>query len=251
MKDGTHKALDLLILATGFRTTQFMYPIRIFGSNGRSLTDTWNEHGAEAYLGITVAGMPNFGMLYGPNTNLAHNSLILVIEAQSLYISHLISAVLGAKRSGKSLSLAPKSTVVEAYNEEVQQRLSKSTFADPNCTSWFKDEKGRITTNWCGSAVDYQERTNSIDLQDYNILGSAGAEMEGKGVVKWRRRVEETQISDRTLRLGAIGVAVLALGGGWWVWGGGAGFSGIWSWLWRWDRWGATERGAVGSWVRR
>lgn len=70
-------------------------------------------------------------------------------------------------------------------------------------------------------------------------------------MVKWRRRVEETQISDRTLRLGAIGVAVLALGGGWWVWGGGAGFSGIWSWLWRWDRWGATERGAVGSWVRR
>jgi len=55
---------DLLILATGFKTTQFMYPIKIFGSNGRSIEDIWAS-GASAYLGMTVSSMPNFSMLYG------------------------------------------------------------------------------------------------------------------------------------------------------------------------------------------
>ena len=55
---------DLLILATGFKTTQFMYPIKIYGSEGRSIEDLWSS-GASAYLGITVPSLPNFSMLYG------------------------------------------------------------------------------------------------------------------------------------------------------------------------------------------
>lgn len=60
---------DLIILATGFRTVEFMHPIKIFGSNGRSLEDIW-RNGARAYNGVTVEDLPNFGMFYGPNTNL-------------------------------------------------------------------------------------------------------------------------------------------------------------------------------------
>lgn len=210
MESGNHHDLDMLVLATGFKTTQFMYPIRIFGSDGVSLADTWASNGASAYLGMTVATLPNFGMLYGPNTNLAHNSLILPIEAQSLYINCLISSVLGSKRDGRTLTLQPKANVVEDYNREVQAKLGKSTFADPRCTSWFKDEKGRITTNWCGSAIDYQKRTNCVDWSDYDIRDGEGNQIDKRGQTRWRRRVEETQVSDRTLAIGA-GVAILAV----------------------------------------
>lgn len=55
---------DLLVLATGFKTTQFMYPIKIYGSQGQSISDIWAS-GASAYLGMTVSSMPNFSMLYG------------------------------------------------------------------------------------------------------------------------------------------------------------------------------------------
>lgn len=213
MVDGTHHELDLLILATGFRTTQFMYPIRIYGAGGRPLSDAWSK-GASAFLGITVENLPNFGMLYGPNTNLAHNSLILQIEAQSLYINTLIASILSSKRTGKTLRLEPKHEIVESYNHEVQDRLAKSTFADPNCTSWFKDENGRITTNWCGSAVQYQERTNFVDWSDFEILGSASAEVARKGQTKWKRRVEETQVSDRVIGV-AVGALVLGAAGLW------------------------------------
>jgi cation diffusion facilitator CzcD-associated flavoprotein CzcO len=55
---------DILVLASGFKTTQFMYPIKIYGSNGKSIEDIWAS-GASAYLGMTVPSMPNFSMLYG------------------------------------------------------------------------------------------------------------------------------------------------------------------------------------------
>ena len=216
MANGTHHDLDLLILATGFQTTNFLYPIQIYGTGGTSLSDSWAK-GASAYLGMTVAHLPNFAILYGPNTNLAYNSEILQIEAQSLYINRLIRTVLDQKRHGQSLTLQPRPEVVANYDAEIQDRLSRSTFAHPNCTSWFKDEHGRITTNWCGSAVEYQKRTCCLDWSDYEMLGTGAAEVEKRGRERWKRRIEETQISDRTLSIcgAAILLSVLT---GWAAW---------------------------------
>jgi len=64
VEGGNEYDFDLLILATGFKTTQFMYPIKVYGSNGKSIEDIWAS-GASAYLGMTVPSLPNFSMLYG------------------------------------------------------------------------------------------------------------------------------------------------------------------------------------------
>ena len=218
MANGTHHDLDLLILATGFQTTKFLYPIQIYGTGGKRLSDTWAK-GASAYLGMTVAHLPNFAIIYGPNTNLAYNSEIIQIEAQSLYVNRLIGTVLGQKRSGRSLTIQPKPEIVANYDAEIQNRLSQTVFAHPNCTSWFKDEHGRITTNWWASAIAYQRRTCYLDWSDYEILGSGAAEVEKRGRESWNRRVEETQISDRTLAICGTAMLLTALTG-WaaWTW---------------------------------
>lgn len=219
-KASTHHDLDLLILATGFRTTQFLHPICIYGTNGLPLHEAWTRTGATAYLGITVENMPNFGMSYGPGTNLAHNSLILQIEAQSLYINTLISRVLAAKRRNETLRLLPRPCVVKSFNRELQARLQQSTFAHPNCTSWFKDERGRITTNWCGSAVEYAERVKFVNWADFFVDGSGKHIVDAipGGVTRWKRRVEETQISDRVLLGSAVGVLFTSMMIGWCFW---------------------------------
>jgi len=218
LRDGTHHDLDVIISATGFKTTQFMHPIRIFGRNGLPLSAAWAK-GASAYLGMTIPSFPNFGMLYGPNTNLAYNSLILQIEAQSLYINALISAVLRAKSRSQILVLSPKREIVEKYNEEIQDRLSKSTFANPKCTSWFKDENGKITTNWAGSAVEYQKRVCFVKWSVFEIEGSGGGEVKRKGVTRWRRRVEESAFGETVILMGWAAV-VLGLALGCCVWAG-------------------------------
>lgn len=204
----THHDLDVIILATGFRSTQFMFPIKVYGMHGHSLEEAWSRTGATAYLGITVENIPNFGMAYGPGTNLAHNSLILQIEAQSLYINTLIAAVLAAKKRGQTLRLLPKPDVVRDYNVDLQSRLARSTFAHPACTSWFKDEHGRIVNNWAGSAVDYQKRVSFVDWHDFLVQGSGKHLVEAipGGVTRWKRRVEETTYSDRALLGMAMGI---------------------------------------------
>ena len=46
---------DLLVCATGFKTVDFMHPIKLTGRNSRSIGEVWKD-GAQAFYGITVEG---------------------------------------------------------------------------------------------------------------------------------------------------------------------------------------------------
>ncbi len=80
-KDGVTHELDVLVYATGFETTGWHWSVDVTGKGGFRLADEW-KHGPEAYLGITVAKFPNLFMIYGPNTNLGHNTITFMIERQ-------------------------------------------------------------------------------------------------------------------------------------------------------------------------
>ncbi|TVY36246.1 FAD-binding monooxygenase [Lachnellula occidentalis] len=211
--EGREYDFDVLVYATGFKTTQFMYPIQIYGKGGKSIEDIWSE-GASAYLGMTVPELPNFSMLYGPNTNLGHNSIILMIEAQAMYINTLITKIQLAKQRGGSLSIQTKSQVAEDYNNEIQTRLSQSAFADPNCNSWYKNEAGLITNNWSDAAIPYQKRTSFIDWGNFEIEGTGKVDAEVKGKTSWKRVVEETQVSNTVILAGMVTAAIGAIAAG-------------------------------------
>lgn len=167
--DGRHHGLDVLIFATGFDTTHFLSPMKVEGRDGRSLDDVWKD-GAEAYLGITVSGFPNFFMMYGPNTNLGHNSIIFMIECQTRYILACIERV-DAAGDGRVLDLLPEA--MRGYNERVQRDLATTAWANTD-HSWYKNEAGRITNNWPHSTFWYWWVTRKVDWSHYR-LGRPGA----------------------------------------------------------------------------
>jgi hypothetical protein len=136
-----------------------------------------------------------------------------MIEAQALYINALITKVKSAKNQGSSLRLEPKTQVVKAYNDEIQDRLSKSAFADPNCNSWYKNEAGLITNNWSDAVIPYQKRTSSIDWNDFEIGGSGAEDVKAQGKTSWSRVVEETQISNTMILTGLITTAAAVTAG--------------------------------------
>ncbi|KAK4941864.1 hypothetical protein LTR10_018340 [Elasticomyces elasticus] len=203
---------DLIVLATGFDTFSFLSPIKITGRNGRPLKDIWSN-APHAYKGITVPDLPNFGILYGPNTNLSHNSLILVIEAQTRYLSVLIHRVLQATRGGQSLALCPSRERTLAYFRDVQSALQKTSFADPNCTSWWRRGDGTIVNNWAGTAVEYQKALASVEWADHHAFGSASHEVDminrHAGMTKIGRVMEETRFSRTALGIFVLGVVGL------------------------------------------
>jgi len=110
---GTFIEADVIVYATGFKSTEFLAPLKISGRGGKVLHDEWAGT-AKAYLGTTVrplerafphyvfnptsqvTGFPNLFILYGPNTNLGHNSILKIIEAD---VRSAVRSVVSLSRS--------------------------------------------------------------------------------------------------------------------------------------------------------
>ena len=116
--DGTERAADIIVLATGFRATEYLEGIDVVGLGGRRLHDDWSEV-AHAYLGLTVSGYPNFFMLYGPNTNQGGNSIIVILEAQAGYV---VGALTAMEAEGID-ALQVRRDVMDAYNRDLAEAL--------------------------------------------------------------------------------------------------------------------------------
>jgi cation diffusion facilitator CzcD-associated flavoprotein CzcO len=163
-RDGKVRQVDAIIYGTGFTPTAFLTPMRITGLGGRDLNEAWRE-GAEAYLGLTVTGFPNFFMMYGPNTN-AVASIIYMLECQARYI---VSAIRTLGRRGARF-MNVRADMQRRFNEEAQARLATTIPARPDCFTYFKQPNGRITTQWPGYALEYRLRTHSVRSSDYEFV---------------------------------------------------------------------------------
>src|SRR5690606_19393419 len=84
--DGSRHEGDVVVAATGFNTTRQPYAELITGRDGISLDQYWSE-GMRAYASTAVHGFPNLFVLDGLNATLAHNSAVLMIEAQADYVA--------------------------------------------------------------------------------------------------------------------------------------------------------------------
>jgi cation diffusion facilitator CzcD-associated flavoprotein CzcO len=162
-RDGRAHRADTLIFATGFETTSFLAPMQIEGVGGRKLEEEWRE-GAEAYLGLAVAGFPNLFLLYGPNTNLGHNSIIFMIECQVNYVVRCIRELFA--RDLPRLDVSPEAQ--RRYNEQLQRELGRTAWA-AGCSSWYKTASGKVTNNWSGFTVDYWTRTRAPRFRDFGL----------------------------------------------------------------------------------
>ncbi|HET8931026.1 MAG TPA: NAD(P)/FAD-dependent oxidoreductase [Acidimicrobiales bacterium] len=157
--EGIRREVDTIIVATGFATTDFLAPVEIIGVDGRRLADVWAE-GARAYQGIAVPGFPNSFILYGPNTNLNHNSIIFMLEAQFRWILRAIRIL---RTGGRAIDVRP--AAARRYDDRIQRDLRQTAFA-ADCHSWYKTGSGRITNNWPGPTVRYWFDTRRFRRND-------------------------------------------------------------------------------------
>jgi cation diffusion facilitator CzcD-associated flavoprotein CzcO len=160
--DGTvEHPIDVIVVGTGFQTQDFLTPMTVVGPEGRRLNEQWRE-GPEAHLGLAVAGFPNLFFMYGPNTNLGHNSIVLMIESQSRYLLSIVRQM--AARSIQAVDVRPE--VQQAYNDELAERLAESAWVLIE-DSWYM-QGGKVTNNWVGRTTEYRRRTNHADLSEYH-----------------------------------------------------------------------------------
>jgi len=166
LKNGREIEVDTLIYGTGFKATEFLTPMEVTGLRGKTLNQEWHK-GAEAYLGITVKDFPNFFMLYGPNTNLGHSSIVYMLESQIHYILKAVETLKADNLKYLNVKAQPQ---IE-FNQHVQDKL-KNTVWENNCISWYKNSEGKNTVNWPDFTFKYRSQTRQIDLNDYHLVPS-------------------------------------------------------------------------------
>ena len=159
--DGRARPVDAIVLATGFRATEYLEAIDVVGVDGRRLHDDWSEV-AHAYLGLTVSGYPNFFMLYGPNTNQGANSIIVMLEAQAAYVL----GALRAMRRHRAHAVDVRREVMEVYNRELAEALAGTVWND-GCQSYFKNANGKIATQLPQTSSWYVQRTKRFRMREY------------------------------------------------------------------------------------
>jgi cation diffusion facilitator CzcD-associated flavoprotein CzcO len=161
LESGRRIPAEVLIWGTGFDTKSFVLPIEITGLGGRRLSDDWAK-GAEGYKGTLVSGYPNMAVLYGPNTNLGHSSIIFMAERQMDYVMKLVRAVLG--KDLRYLDVRPE--VQRRWNADLQRRLGKTVWAGP-CESWYKHD-GKIINNWSSTTIRFALETRTLDERNFD-----------------------------------------------------------------------------------
>jgi cation diffusion facilitator CzcD-associated flavoprotein CzcO len=146
---GYSREIDVLIMCTGFQPANFLSTVEIVGRDGQTIHEFWDGD-ASAYLGLTVAGFPNFYMLYGPNTNGApvmymhERQVEFVVSNLKRMVKHDISAI------------EVRASVMELFNHVLQKRLARTVVANhTDVHNYARSASGRNVIAWVDRLATY------------------------------------------------------------------------------------------------
>ncbi|WP_425585878.1 flavin-containing monooxygenase [Thermocatellispora tengchongensis] len=162
---GREREVDAIVYGTGFKVVDALQEWRITGRKGLTLADAWRD-GVEAYLGVATAGFPNLFFLLGPNTGLAHTSVVFMIEAQVRYVMDCLRLL---SRTG-ARGLDVRAEAQREFNRGLQRRLGRRVWSEGGCDSWYLDAHGVNRTIWPGFTFEYWARTRHARRTAYELI---------------------------------------------------------------------------------
>ncbi len=151
--DGVERAVDVIVMATGFQAANYLARLRVTGRSGRTLAEHWAGE-PRAYLGITVPGFPNFFMLYGPGTN--GGELVSMLEAQAEYAVRALRRMI--RRGFTSVEVKPMFEAL--WFVWLQSKMQGTSWTMSN--NYFRSPTGKIVTQWPSGNLVYRAFTKTL-----------------------------------------------------------------------------------------
>lgn len=163
LEDGSLSDYDIILYGTGFHANQILYPMKIYGTDGKELRARWGDD-PRAYLGITIPNYPNMFTMYGPNTNIVVNgSIIFFSECEMLYVMQSVRHLLENDFTSMDCDLQ----VHDSYNEQIDRENLEMAWGASTVNSWYKNANGRVTQCWPGTLVEFWQQCRDFDPQAY------------------------------------------------------------------------------------
>ncbi|PXX71271.1 cation diffusion facilitator CzcD-associated flavoprotein CzcO [Nocardia tenerifensis] len=166
--DGVLHEADVIVLGTGFATDNRCATEHIVGRDGLTIQEAWRD-GMQAYLGMTVAGFPNFFMIMGPNSGGSAQSILFLIESQVRYIVGCLRMM----NERGSTRLEVHDEVQRTFNTWLHSKLDRSVWVTGGCHSWFLDHTGHNRQSWPGTGTNYWRATRRPEPEAFH-LSTAG-----------------------------------------------------------------------------
>ncbi|MGY2030498.1 flavin-containing monooxygenase [Nocardia gipuzkoensis] len=165
LRDGSEHAVDTIIFGTGFTSIPTAYE-RYAGRDGRTLAQVYRER-PQSYLGVALAGFPNFFCTLGPFGAAGNQSAIYMIESQ---IAYIVDALRSTRASGaRRVEVRPAAQA--AFVAEMARRSSSTVWLTGGCRSYYQTPDGLnagLYPNW---SFEYRHRTSRFDTGAYEVSG--------------------------------------------------------------------------------
>jgi cation diffusion facilitator CzcD-associated flavoprotein CzcO len=166
--DGRHRPVDVIVLATGFRMSSDpeIYrrtPVR--GRDGFDLATHYAENRLKSYEGVSMPGLPNHFMIFGPY-GWTGASWHVLVQTAARHITRVIAEC--RRRGATEVEVTQEAT--DRFFALVEKRLTQSLFFTNNCASansYYFDHHGDVPFLRPTSGRQAQRASRSFSLDDY------------------------------------------------------------------------------------
>jgi 4-hydroxyacetophenone monooxygenase len=145
LQDGTISPVDVIVLATGFKANDFLWPMVVQGRDGLRTEELWAKDGARAYIGVMLPGFPNFFMNYGPNTSpmVAAMQVADVEEVATRFALECIAHLITQNKRAVDVTM----DAYWRFNEVLDREGELKLWNDPRAHNYYINEHGRSAAN--------------------------------------------------------------------------------------------------------
>jgi cation diffusion facilitator CzcD-associated flavoprotein CzcO len=190
---GSERPVDVIVLATGFRLASDPENYRrtpVRGRDGFDLAEHYQRNRLRAYESVTMPGLPNHFMIFGPY-GWTGASWHVLVQTASTHIIRVITEC--RRRAATQVEITEEAT--DRYHAMIQQRMSRSLWFTTNCAtanSYYFDHHGDAPYLRPTSARQARRASRTFPLDDYRYVngtaprGNARADAEGNALADLR-----------------------------------------------------------------
>ncbi|MFA4081371.1 flavin-containing monooxygenase [Mycobacteroides salmoniphilum] len=167
---GVEREVDVLVLATGFRTAtdpEIYRRTPVRGRHGFDLATFYTEHRARSYESVSMPELPNHFMIFGPYGWVGGTWHDLVETAST----HITRVILESRRRGATV-VEVREEAADRWTAFARNRMSRSVWALGNCAtanSYYYDQHGDTTYIRPTSAREAWRAARTFSLNDYEF----------------------------------------------------------------------------------
>ncbi|KAF8938879.1 hypothetical protein EDD21DRAFT_361040 [Dissophora ornata] len=164
-QDGSTRELDVLVLATGFDWVS-NFPVGYWtGRGGIDIATNWGES-PTTYYGTCVPNAPNFFLIWGPNSGIAHHALTSIVEVQVMYTIRALSHMMEQDLA----SMEIKQEAAEEFLETLDKKMERMIFTT-SVMPKFINSKKKCRGFWWGGVTEFWWRMKDLHPERFHIVG--------------------------------------------------------------------------------